>query len=109
MIRWVLFAPLALAARGNAGKIDGAKSGATIKLSGNQGLLTLKGRNWSPAITVDASNATFTGIALDGVTGLHIKGGTVIGPGGKSYGVGVQRSRDIVVHSMTITGAYRGV
>ena len=104
-----VLATSALAACGNAAKIDGAKGGATVVLSGNQGVLTLKGKSWSPAITVDASNATFTGIALDGVTGLRIKGGTIIGPGGKSYGIGVQRSRDIAIDGMTITSAYRGV
>ncbi|CAM3153282.1 hypothetical protein SPAN111604_06915 [Sphingomonas antarctica] len=109
-MRSMILVMLTLSACGNAsGKIDGAKPGATVKLSGDQGVLTLRNKSWSPAITLDASNATFTGIALDGVTGLHIRGGTVIGPGGKSYGVGVQRSRDIAIDGMTITGAYRGV
>ncbi len=101
---------LALSACGNAaGKVDGARAGATIKLAGNQGALTLKGRSWSPAITIDASNATFTAIVLNGVTGIHFKGGTVIGPGGKSYAIHILKSRDIAIDGMTITGAGRGV
>lgn len=108
-MRWALLAPLALAACGNAAKIDSARPGTTVKLSGNQGILTLKGKSWAPAITVDASNATFSGIVLSGVTGVHFKGGTVIGTGGKGYGIHVQRSRDVAIDGMTLTGAYRGV
>ncbi len=109
MTRWALLAPLALAACGNAGKIDSARPGSTVKLSGDQGVLTLKGKSWSPAITVDASNATFTGIVLTGTTGIHFKGGTIIGPGARSYGIRVLQSRDISVDGMIITGAHRGV
>lgn len=105
----VLLVPLALAACGNAAKIEGARAGSTVKLSGDQGVLTLKGKTWSPAITVDASNATFTGIVLTNVQGVHFKGGTVIGPGGKSYGIRVLQSRDVGVLGMVITGAHRGV
>ncbi|HTI31630.1 MAG TPA: right-handed parallel beta-helix repeat-containing protein [Sphingomonas sp.] len=108
-MRWTILALLALAACGNAGKIESAKGGATVKLSGNQGILTLRGRSWSPAVTIDAANATFTGIVLDGVKGIHFKGGTVIGPGGKSYGIRILKSEDVAVEGMTITGAHRGI
>lgn len=107
--RWIFLAPLALAACGNASKIESARPGSTIKLSGDQGVVTLKGKSWSPAITVDASKATFTGIVLNNVKGIHFKGGTIIGPGGKSYGVRVLMSRDIAIDGMTITAAHRGV
>ena len=110
-MRWTILALLALSACGNAqqAKVEHAKAGTTIKLSGEQGVLTLRGQQWKPAITIDASNATFTGIVLDGVTGVHIKGGTIVGPGGRSYGVRIVRAKDISVDTMTITGAHRGV
>lgn len=108
-MRWTLLALLALGACGNAAKIESAKAGATVRLSGDQGVLTLKGKSWSPAITIDASRATFTGIVLERVTGLHLKGGTVMGPGGRSYGIRVLQSQDIAIDDMTITGAHRGV
>ena len=108
-MRWILFAPLALAACGNAGKVESARAGSTIRLTGDQGTLTLTGRTWKPAITIDASAATFTAIVLKNSSGVHIKGGTVIGPGGRSYGIHIQFSRDIAVEAMTITGAHRGI
>jgi polygalacturonase len=104
-----LLAPLALAACGNAAKIESARAGSTVKLSGDQGVVTLSGKSWSPAITVDASNATFTGIVLTNVTGIHFKGGNIIGPGGKSYGIRITQSRDVAVDGMVITGSSRGI
>lgn len=108
-MRWIVFAPLALAACGNAAKIESAKPGSTVKLSGAQGVVSLSGKSWSPAITVDASNATFTGIVLDQVKGIRFRGGTVVGPGGKSYGIRVLMSQNVSIEGMTITGAHRGV
>jgi hypothetical protein len=107
--RWLLLAPLALAACGNAAKVESAKAGATIRLSGDQGDLTLKGKSWSPAITIDASRATFTKIVLNNVTGIHFKGGNIIGPGGNSYGVHVVQSKDVAIDNFVITGSGRGV
>jgi hypothetical protein len=87
-----------------------ADDGATIVLpAGSTGRLTIERRSFSPAITIDASAAVLTGVVLNRVDGVTIRGGAIIGPGGRSYGVSIRNSGHISVRDMTISGAHRGV
>ncbi len=91
-------------------QIATARGGETIVLpSGMTGVLTIRRKNFTPAITIDAGAATLTGIVLNQVDGVTIKGGTVIGPGGRSYGISIRSSANIRIVDMQITGAHRGV
>ncbi len=71
--------------------------------------LVISGKNYSPAITIDASRASLTSIKIVESSGIIIKNGTVTGPGGRSYAVHIDRSRGIGIENMTLTGAHRGI
>ena len=73
------------------------------------GVLTIRRKTFDPSITIDAGATTLTGIVLDQADGVTIKGGTIIGPGGRSYGVSIRSSANIRIADMQITGAHRGV
>lgn len=91
-------------------KIASAHGGDTITLpSDMSGVLTIRGGVYQPAITIDASAATLSGIVFSEVNGVTVKGGTIVGPGGRSYGVSIRSSRNIRVENMVITAAHRGV
>ncbi|MDZ3833684.1 MAG: NosD domain-containing protein [Sphingopyxis sp.] len=91
-------------------QIASARGGETIVLpAGMTGVLTIRRKTFSPAITIDAGAATLTGIVLDQANGVTVKGGTIIGPGGRSYGVSIRSSENIRIADMQITGAHRGV
>ncbi|WP_171003921.1 NosD domain-containing protein [Sphingopyxis sp. L1A2A] len=91
-------------------EIASARGGETIALPVDMtGVLTIRRKTFSPAITIDAKAATLSGIVLDQVDGVVIKGGTIIGPGGRSYGVSIRSSANIRIADMQITGAHRGV
>ena len=90
--------------------IGAAKPGQVIKLpGGNLGDLTLSKRTFSPAVTVYVGNATISQITLNNVTGLHIIGGRIVGLGGKTNAVMINQSKDIIIRSMDISNAHRGV
>lgn len=101
---------LAVQTGSSSARIDTARAGASIRWpSGDGQRLSIVGKSFDPAITIDASRATFSGIVIRNSRGVHIKGGTVIGPGGRSYGIHIDRSRDVAIEGMTITGAHRGI
>lgn len=87
-----------------------AKGGATITLApGDYGAVAFPKRTFHPAVRLKAEDARFTALILKNVSGIAISGGTVTGPGGRSYGVTITDANDIVVNDMTITGAHRGI
>lgn len=87
-----------------------AKGGATITLApGDYGTVTFPRRTFRPAVQLKAQGARFTGLVLKNVSGVAITGGTVTGPGGRSYGVTITGGNDIALDNMTITGAHRGI
>lgn len=87
-----------------------ARGGQTIVLApGNYGTVVFPRREFQPALKVDARAATFTGVVLQNVSGVEIEGGTVVGPGGRSYGISIRNARDVRIANMRITGAHRGI
>lgn len=91
-------------------KIARARGGEVIALPAETaGVLTISGGVYRPAITIDASNANLAGIVFRNVDGVIVKGGTIVGPGGRSYGISIQSARNIRVENMMITAAHRGV
>ncbi|MFM6854349.1 MAG: NosD domain-containing protein [Sphingopyxis sp.] len=90
--------------------IANARPGQNITLpAGTTGGLTISNRNFSPAITIDAAFAALTSIIIRNSSGITIEHGTVTGPGGRSYGIHIDRSRNIRIANMVVTGAHRGI
>ena len=91
-------------------KIANARGGDNIILPADvAGVIEIRGGVYQPAIIIDASAATLTGIVINKADGIIIKGGSIVGPGGRSYGVSIRSSRNVRVENMLITGAHRGV
>lgn len=87
-----------------------ARPGQTITLpAGDHGALVLSNLRFDQPIRINASAARFSSIVIRSSRGITIDGGTVIGPGGRSYGVHVDRSTGISINGMAITGAHRGM
>jgi parallel beta-helix repeat protein len=62
------------------GVIASAKPGDTIKLvPGTYAYILIKRRNWSPALTIDASGATVAGVGVVQSSGVSWIGGTIAG------------------------------
>ena len=91
-------------------RLKSAKGGETIRLApGDYGIVNFPREVHSPAITIDASGATFTGLVLNKVGGVTIRGGQVVGPGGRSYGISIRGSERVRIENMRISGAHRGI
>ena len=91
-------------------QIKSARDGAVIKLGKKDyGLVTVPPLAHLVPIRIDANDARFAGLVLKGVSGLTVEGGTIVGPGGKSYGILIAGSDNITISGMTITGAHRGI
>ena len=90
--------------------VAAARAGQTVVLpAGNLGQLVIRNRNFSPALRIDASAATLTGIEITASSGITIDRGRVTAPGGTSIGVNIERSQRIQISNMTITTAHRGI
>lgn len=87
-----------------------ARPGQTITLpAGNHGALVITNLRFDQPIRINASAARFSSIVIRNSRGITIDGGTVIGPGGRSYGVQIDRSNRIAVNDMAISGSHRGM
>lgn len=101
---------VAQAPRDLAQRIAQARPGTTMRLApGDYGVLSLAHVRFARPLVIDAGQSRFTGIVLNDVHGLTLLGGTIVGPGGRSYGLKIDRSSAIRVERMEITGAHRGV
>jgi nitrous oxidase accessory protein NosD len=90
--------------------LDAAKGGETIRLApGDYGVVTFPRRTYSPAITLDASQASFAGLVLMNTGGVTVRGGRIDGPGGRSYGISIRGADGVRIENMRISGAHRGV
>lgn len=91
-------------------RLANARDGEVITLSPRHyGMVRLRNRSFSPAVTIRAQGATFDGIDLRDVKGVTIIGGTVKGAGGRSRGVNAQSVENIELRDMTVTGAWVGM
>lgn len=87
-----------------------AHDGEVITLApGDYGLVTVPQRSHAKPVVLDAAKATFSGIVIRKADGIAIRGGTVVAPGGKSYGIAIDRASHVTIDGMKITGAHRGV
>ena len=87
-----------------------SRDGDVIKLGNKDyGVVTVPPVSHVSPVQIDARGARFVGIVLKGVSGLIVEGGTVVGPGGRSYGISISGSENIKISGMTVTGAHRGV
>ncbi|WP_377845467.1 NosD domain-containing protein [Bosea sp. UC22_33] len=90
--------------------LKAASGGETIVLApGDYGAMQFPQKAYSPAIRIQAQQANFTGLILASLSGVTIDGGTIVGPGGRSYGVSIREARNIRIANMTISGAHRGI
>ncbi|KQT32266.1 hypothetical protein ASG29_10630 [Sphingomonas sp. Leaf412] len=93
-----------------AARLKSAKGGETIRLApGDYGRVVFPRGGHSPAITVEATGATFEGLVLNGTGGVTVRGGTIRGTGGRSYGIGIRDSDGVRIEGMSITNTHRGV
>src|SRR5262249_5845046 len=91
-------------------RLKSAKGGEVIRLAASHyGRLEFKERSYDPPIRIDASQAEFSAIEFQNVTGVEITGGKVHAPDGEGTGVHVKRSAHIRIEGMRISGAHRGI
>lgn len=85
-----------------------AQPGDTIKLvAGSYPVLTIKKRNWSPALTVDATDATIVGVSIHTSSGINWVGGNIVGviaPGDLARGSGFTADWDS--SNISVTGVH---
>ena len=87
-----------------------ARPGQTVVLpAGTGGTLTISNRVFSPAIHINAAAATLDAIIIRSSSGIIIDRGTIVGSGVQSRGVMIDRSNNITVSNMRISGAHDGV
>ncbi len=90
-----------------------APAGATVRLSGDCGAITLRKR--LQPLTVDATGARIRGLWLMHVADVTWRGGTVEAPGGRDgvnqdgYGGTIEWARRVTIEGVTFTNAYRGL
>ncbi len=90
--------------------ISSVAPGQTIKLtSGVTGTLTISGKTFSPAITIDATDATLTAIVIRSSNGVKFRGGTIVGGGRDTHGINIGQSSDIDITGMNITATDHGI
>ncbi|MDZ7588225.1 MAG: right-handed parallel beta-helix repeat-containing protein [Parasphingorhabdus sp.] len=92
--------------------INRAPGGSTIKLArGSYGIFTLEQKTFDPALTLDATDATFNELIVKNVSGLSIRGGKIIGsPGwGTRYGITARWVKDLEIRDFAISGTVRGI
>ena len=102
--------PVKITPENLVGRLRAARGGETLKLSpGIYGNVIFPRKAYNSSIKIDASGAVFTGLVLNGVSGVEIRGGSIRGIGGRTYGIGMSKSSNIRVEGMTISGSHRGI
>lgn len=107
--------PIAVTASTLQAAITAAKPGDTLKLSGSFDRVTIKGRSFSPPLSIDASLATIAGVTLQGVDGVAWNGGAIAGNGAgdltssTGYGMLVRGSRNVSIARARVSGWARGI
>ena len=78
--------------------IAGARAGDVIRLTpGNYGQIVVKGKEWKPALVIEAGDAVIDRVTLEAVTGLHWRGGRFDGHDSGTTGLSMGNSRDVAV------------
>ncbi len=89
-------------------RVAAAGPGDTIRLAEDfYSLVRIANRSWPVAVTLDARGANLAGLKLDGVTGLHVLGGSFNGTVSQPDYVNVvevNHGRDIVLDGAKISG-----
>jgi parallel beta-helix repeat protein len=92
-------------------RLGGARGGETIMLaSGDYGHVRLQKKSYAPAIRITGAGARFTGLTLWDVAGVQLDNVTVATPpGGRTMGIDIRRSHDIILDRLTVTGSRIGI
>jgi len=87
-----------------------AQPGQTLKLSGAFPALDIKGRNWSPSVTIDATDATIDSLNIEDSSGVTLVGGVYepSAPRPAKAAVQANRSSRIVFQSVKVRNAAPG-
>jgi hypothetical protein len=87
-----------------------AVSGDTIVLAtGDYGDVQLPRGDYSPALEIDGRAARFRSIIIRSTKGIHLRGGTLIGPPEQTHGVLIDGAQRITVADMVVTGVRVGI
>ena len=88
--------------------IASASGGATIAVTGNYDIVTIKDRKFSPPLVL--RGGSFAGLILTDVDGVTLSETTITGsPGANSYGISLVRSSNIRIEKAQIGGTHRGI
>lgn len=92
--------------------IAAAKPGDTITLApGDYARITIANRNWSPPVTIDATNAKLL-LSISNSSGIGVKGGTftgAMGAGQAGYAVSVVNSHGLTFSAPKISNSQRAM
>ena len=96
--------------------LSGLQPGAVVRLPpGRQPTIEITGQNFSPAVTIDARDATVMGVRITDSSGIIFRGGTIEAPDGLtgdkpgSHAIRLQRFRDVTFDDVTVTNAKHGM
>lgn len=100
-----------------ASSIAGLAPGKTVVLpAGDHPQIRIVRETFDPPVIIDASRSKVRGVLLRNVSGVIIKGGTIVAPEGKhpsrpvaGYAVSIRNSQNVSLQNMEITDAARGV
>lgn len=89
--------------------LSGATAGDTIRLaSGTYAAVTVRGKDWTPAVTVEAGTARITSVDLRQVAGLTWRGGVFDGNDTEKAGVRAISSQRIGIEGTRMSRYLRG-
>jgi hypothetical protein len=88
--------------------LSNAGSGAAIVLAhGQYNLIIIRGRKWSPAVSIDATEAQVRGVRINDVSGLTWHGGEFDGGDVERSGINVNTSDHIVIDGVRFSNYLR--
>lgn len=95
-----------------AANISAALGGDTITLApGDYGRISIANRNWSPPVTIDATNAKLL-LSISGSSGIGVKGGGysgALGAGQAGYAISVTNSHHLTFSASKISNSQRAM
>lgn len=90
--------------------LKSAKGGETIVLqTGDYGKVIFPYRDYPTRVVVDATAARFSQIWIRRVSGLEIRGGSIVGARTEPFTMAIDSSRNLRVANMTMSGARVGI
>ena len=93
-----------------ASAIATARGGDTLKLApGAYGEINFAKREFTPALTLDASDAQLTALNVMRSAGVTLRGGTITVGNRLGYGISVRASQRVGIYNVRLVGMKRGI